>query len=172
MQREAPQRLIFHGEGRFVYPSAPTSSIFVEQFCLVHTHKPQKIDLDQIYPCPCPRKRGKLKPIALTDAFGCDRCSLLFELENNGYGLLQLGGLDSQRHVWQWVGKWQVIREHSQYPLLESALMSMASLLFLGLIILWALNLKSALGFTLAILMFTLLSLLIWRSLVLRRRNF
>jgi hypothetical protein len=138
----------------------------------VHTHKPQKIDLEQIYPCPCPRKRGKLKPIALTEAFGCDRCSLLFELENDGYSLLQLGGIDSQRYVWQWIGKWQAIREYRQYPLLESTLMSMASLLFLGLIILWALNLKSAFGIPLVILMLTLLGLLIWGALVLRRRNF
>jgi hypothetical protein len=138
----------------------------------VHIHKPQKIDLEQIYPCPCPRKRGKLKPIALTDAFGCDRCSLLFELENDGYNLLQLGGIDSQRHVWQWIGKWQVMHEYRQYSLVETALMSIASILFFALIVLWALNLKSSFGIPLAILLFTLLGLLIWRLLILRRRNF
>ncbi|MCY7332640.1 MAG: hypothetical protein LH649_08275 [Pseudanabaena sp. CAN_BIN31] len=146
-------------------------NIFFKHACLVHTHKPQKIDSEQIYPCPCPRKRGKLKPIALTDAFGCDRCSLLFELEDDGYSLMQLGGLDSQRHMWQWIGKWQTIRENNQQALPEKALMYIASLLFFTLIIVWAVNLKSALGIPLVILLFTLLVLLIWRLVVIRRRD-
>ncbi|WP_286392706.1 hypothetical protein [Pseudanabaena mucicola] len=144
----------------------------VELVCLVHIHKPQKIDLEQIYPCPCPRKRGKLKPIALTDAFGCDRCSLLFELENDGYSLLQVGGIDSQRHKWQWIGKWRAIREYQQYPLLETVLMYITSLLFLSLVIMWMLDLKSAFTVPLMILLCTLLSLLVWRLLILRRRSF
>lgn len=138
----------------------------------MHIHKPQKIDLEQIYPCPCPRKRGKLKPIALTDAFGCDRCSLLFELESDGYSLLQVGGIDSQRHTWQWVGKWRASNEYRQYPLLETALMYIISLLFFSLIIVWTLNLKSAFAIALAILLFTLLGLLIWRLLILRHHDF
>ncbi len=138
----------------------------------MHIHKPQKIDLEQIYPCPCPRKRGRLKPIALTDAFGCDRCSLLFELENDGYSLLQVGGIDSQRHTWQWIGKWRAIREYQQYPLLETVLMYTTSLLFLSLVIMWMLDPKSAFNMPLVILLFTLLSLLIWRLLILRRRDF
>jgi len=138
----------------------------------VHIHKPQKIDLEQIYPCPCPRKRGKLKPIALTDAFGCDRCSLLFELENDGYSLLQLGGIDSQRHTWQWIGKWRAIREYQQYPLLETVLIYITSLLFLALVIMWMLNPKSAFTMPLGILLFTLLGLLTWRLFILRRRDF
>ncbi len=138
----------------------------------MHIHKPQKIDLEQIYPCPCPRKRGRLKPIALTDAFGCDRCSLLFELENDGYSLLQVGGIDSQRHTWQWIGKWRAIREYQQYPLLETVLMYTTSLLFLSLVIMWMLDPKSAFNMPLVILLFTLLRLLIWRLLILRRRDF
>jgi hypothetical protein len=137
----------------------------------VHIHKPQKIDLEQIYPCPCPRKRGKLKPIALTDAFGCDRCSLLFQLENDGYSLLQVGGIESQQHAWQWTGKWQPIYRNGQQTWLEMALIYAASLLFFALVIVWALNLKSTLGIPLAILLFTLLGLLIWRLLVIRRRD-
>jgi hypothetical protein len=137
----------------------------------VHIHKPQKIDPAQIYPCPCPRKRGKLQPIALTDAFGCDRCSLLFQLENDGYSLLQLGGIDSQRHTWQWIGKWQIIRVYRQYTLLETALLYISALLFFSLITLWVLNIKSTLGIPIAILLFTLLGLLIWRLLVLLRRD-
>jgi hypothetical protein len=136
----------------------------------VPSHKPQKIDIAQTYPCPCPRKRGKLKPIALTDAFGCDRCSLLFELENDGYSLLQIGGLDTQRHLWQWTGKWKAINAHQQ-SILEMFLMATAALLFLGLVILWALNLKSTLGIPLAIMLFILSGLLIWRLLAIWRRD-
>ena len=138
----------------------------------MHIHKRQKIDLDQIYPCPCPRKRGKLKPIALTNAFGCDRCSLLFELENDGYRLLQLGGLDSQRHLWQWVGKWQAIRESTPTHLLEIVLRAIAFFIFLVLIVLWTLNLKSSFIIPVVILLFSFLGLLIWRLVMLRHRNF
>ena len=137
----------------------------------MHIHKPQKIDLEQIYPCPCPRKRGKLEPIALTDAFGCDRCSLIFQLEPDGYSISQLGGIDSQKYSWKWIGKWQIISKSSKQSLLESTLMSVASLLFFALIILWALNLKSTLAIPLAILLITLLGLLIWLLIVIRRRN-
>ena len=138
----------------------------------MHIHKPQKIDLEQIYPCPCPRKRGRLKPIALTDAFGCDRCSLLFELENGGYSLSQLGGIDSQRHTWQWIGKWRSVREYHQYPLLETIVMYITSLAFLALVIVWIFELKIAIGTPLVILLFLLLGLLIGRLLILNRRNF
>ena len=70
----------------------------------------QQIDRSAIYPCPCP-KRGKLKPITLTDAFGCDRCSLIFASEDDGYSLVQLGGIDSYRRAWYWNGtRWQAIR--------------------------------------------------------------
>jgi hypothetical protein len=69
-----------------------------------------RIDLAQVYPCPCP-KRGKLNPITLTDAFGCDRCSLIFTSEDNGYSLVQLGGIDPYHRSWYWNGaRWQAIR--------------------------------------------------------------
>ena len=137
----------------------------------MHIHKPQKIDLEQIYPCPCPRKRGKLKPILLTDAFGCDRCSLLFELEKEGYSLRQVGGIDSQHYAWQWIGKWQPIREYRQYSVLEITVISTVCLLSLVLLVSWLLNLKSVLSIPIAILLFALLGLIVWRSLVLRRRD-
>jgi hypothetical protein len=72
--------------------------------------KAQKIDRSQVYPCTCP-KRGKLKPITLTDAFGCDRCSLIFAIEDDGYSLVGLGGIDPYRRAWYWNGaRWQAIR--------------------------------------------------------------
>lgn len=72
--------------------------------------KAQKIDRSQVYPCPCP-KRAKLKPITLTDAFGCDRCSLIFAIEDDGCSLVRLGGIDPYRRAWYWNGlRWQPIR--------------------------------------------------------------
>ncbi|TYQ30566.1 hypothetical protein [Pseudanabaena sp. UWO310] len=162
--------LIYDFRSETIFSNLPFST-FAEHFYLVHIHKPQKIDLEQIYPCPCPRRRGKLKPIALTDAFGCDRCPLLFQIEDDGYSLSQLGGLDSQRHHWQWTGKWQTIHDGNRQDWLEKSLTYCAYLLFVALIILWALNLRSTLGIPLAILLFTLLGLLIWRLLVIRRRD-
>lgn len=116
-------------------------------------------------------------PIALTDAFGCDRCSLLFELEEDGYKILQVGGLDHHRHTWQWIGKWQPIRDDQQqqqqpYPFLETALIYGMSCLFFALIMLWALNLKSVLIVPLVILLFTIIGLLVWRIVLLRHRDF
>lgn len=137
----------------------------------MHNHKPQKIDLDQTYPCPCPRKRGKLKPIALTDAFGCDRCSLMFELELDGYSLSQLGGIDNQRRTWQWIGKWQAIQEHRAYSILEMALAYLSVWLLIGSTILWVLSFQISLGFPIIILLFILVGLLIWRLLLLYRRD-
>ncbi len=70
----------------------------------------QQIDRSQSYPCPCP-KRGKLNPITLTDAFGCDRCSLIFASEDEGYSLVQLGGIEPYQRSWYWNGtRWQAIR--------------------------------------------------------------
>lgn len=132
-------------------------------------HKPQKINQDQIYPCPCPRKRGKLKPIALTDAFGCDRCSLMFQLENDGYSLLQLGGLDAYRRTWQWIGRWKPSSEYSQYSHPERAAIYALAILGLILVIFWALNMNWSSIFPIAIVFFSMLGLLIWRLLVLRQ---
>jgi hypothetical protein len=74
----------------------------------------EKIDIEQEYPCPC-RRRGCLRPITLTEAFGCDRCSAIFALQEDGRSLLQLGGLDPCGRVWYWLrGKWQSA-QRSQY---------------------------------------------------------
>lgn len=66
-------------------------------------HKPQKIDLNGDYPCPCGR-RGHLTPIALTEAFGCNRCQQIFVVEENGYRLEQLSTTYPYKRAWRWVG--------------------------------------------------------------------
>lgn len=65
--------------------------------------KPQKIDLNAEYPCPC-RRRGRLLPITLTEAFGCDRCQQIFVLEDNGHVIEQLSSAYPYKRAWRWTG--------------------------------------------------------------------
>ena len=62
-----------------------------------------KLDLHSEYPCPCP-KRGRLLPILLTEAFGCDRCQQIFAVEDNGQLLEQLSSSHAYRRAWRWTG--------------------------------------------------------------------
>ncbi|WP_287129455.1 hypothetical protein [Candidatus Cyanaurora vandensis] len=65
--------------------------------------KPEKIDLEEHYPCPrC--KRGQLKAIVLTEAFGCDRCNQIFGLAEESYTLEQLSTSYPYKKAWQWSG--------------------------------------------------------------------
>jgi uncharacterized protein (DUF983 family) len=69
--------------------------------------KPEKIDLTETYPCPrC--KRGEIKAIILTEAFGCDRCNQIFGLFEENYTLEQLSTSYPYKKAWQWTGGvWQ-----------------------------------------------------------------
>jgi hypothetical protein len=68
----------------------------------------QKIDLHENYPCPgC---RGKISPIVLTEAFGCDRCQKIFTLHDDGYVIEQISNPHPTRNCWQWDGKrWLIL---------------------------------------------------------------
>ncbi|MEE3715613.1 hypothetical protein V2H45_02510 [Tumidithrix elongata RA019] len=138
----------------------------------MHISKAQKIDQQQSYPCPCPRKRGTLQPITLTDALGCDRCSLIFVVEEGGYSLVQLGGIDPYRRAWQWVGsKWQPSRgSTAKHPLDPPVSMMLASMALL--VILLAINSGSPPSLLVVSILLTLLILITWWVLVLRRRDF
>jgi hypothetical protein len=66
----------------------------------------------QSYPCPCHR-HGKLVPIYLTEAFGCDRCPRMFVLESDGRLVQQRIGSEMEARSWRWVGQdWQLIAPH------------------------------------------------------------
>ncbi|NEP55652.1 MAG: hypothetical protein F6K31_01210 [Symploca sp. SIO2G7] len=67
------------------------------------SRKTQKIDLNMEYPCPC-RHRGRLVPITLTDAFGCDRCQQIFVVEESGYMIEQLSTSYPYKKAWRWTG--------------------------------------------------------------------
>ncbi|MBP0018872.1 MAG: hypothetical protein J7647_15150 [Cyanobacteria bacterium SBLK] len=72
--------------------------------------KPPKIDLNDEYPCPC-RRRGTLKPILLTDAFGCDRCQQIFVVEESGRTIEQLSTTYPYKRSWRWTGhRWIAAR--------------------------------------------------------------
>ena len=64
--------------------------------------KAQKIDLNTQYICPC-RRKGCLKPIILTDAFGCNRCQHIFVVLENGYEIEQLSSHYPYKKSWCWL---------------------------------------------------------------------
>ncbi len=81
-------------------------------------HKHQ-IDLNNEYPCPsC---QGTLKPIILTEAFGCSRCQQIFVVDKNGEYIEQLSSIYPYKKYWQWNGKrWQISNQtiaNSYFPL-------------------------------------------------------
>ncbi|MBD2690735.1 hypothetical protein [Anabaena catenula] len=74
------------------------------------SQKPEKIDLNTEYICPC-RRRGQLIPITLTEAFGCDRCQKIFVVEDHGQVLELLSPTYSYKRAWRWTGNsWCVIQ--------------------------------------------------------------
>jgi hypothetical protein len=77
---------------------------------IVRTSKSPKIDQNADYPCPC-RRNGRIKPIALTEAFGCDRCQQIFVLQDNGYVIEQLSTHYPYKRAWRWTGhQWRLDR--------------------------------------------------------------
>ncbi|MGF1486845.1 MAG: hypothetical protein ACFBSE_07005 [Prochloraceae cyanobacterium] len=70
----------------------------------MRTKKVKKIDLNTSYPCPC-CKKGSISAIALTEAFGCDRCQQIFVIEANERIIKQLANSYAIEGSWQWTGK-------------------------------------------------------------------
>ena len=94
--------------------------------------KPDKIDLNTEYICPC-RRNGQLIPITLTEAFGCDRCQQIFVVEENGYVLEQLSTTYPYKRAWRWKGNnWQMVQPRLGRNYLPIAL----SIIFV-LVIIW-----------------------------------
>ncbi|PSN17912.1 hypothetical protein C7271_15280 [filamentous cyanobacterium CCP5] len=76
----------------------------------MRSYKSQKIDLNADYPCPC-RRRGKIVPITLTEAFGCDRCQQIFVVADDGYIIEQLSTHYPYKRTWRWTGQqWRLDR--------------------------------------------------------------
>jgi len=71
---------------------------------LVRSQKARKkIDLSTDYPCPC-RRQGQLIPIALTEAFGCQRCQQIFVVKQDGHMIEQLASSYPYKRAWYWTG--------------------------------------------------------------------
>ncbi len=90
-------------------------------------YKVQKIDLNSEYPCPC-RRKGKLKPIVLTEALGCDRCQQIFVVKKDGQIIEQLSYI-YQKKSWRWTGN----RWKNAYARWSQSYLSTITLLILGL---------------------------------------
>nr|WP_242028220.1 hypothetical protein [Pseudanabaena sp. FACHB-2040] len=86
------------------------------------------------YPCPC-RRRGRIVPIALTEAFGCDRCQQIFVVRDDGYVLEQLSSHYPYKRAWRWTGQqWRLDRSvlsTSYVPLMMVVLFGLMVLLLL-----------------------------------------
>lgn len=96
----------------------------------MRTYKSQKIDHQADYPCPC-RRSGNLKPITLTEAFGCDRCQQIFVVQENGYVIEQLSTHYPYKRAWRWTGQqWRLDRSaiNVSYP----SLLVMASFVLMA----------------------------------------
>ncbi len=96
--------------------------------------KNHKIDFNADYPCPC-RRRGRLVPIALTDAFGCDRCQQIFVVQDNGYVLEQLSTHYPYKKTWRWTGnQWSIAHSSLSRSYLPLILVILFGLVFLLLL--------------------------------------
>lgn len=125
--------------------------------------KAHKIALNKDYPCPC-RRRGRLLPIILTEAFGCDRCQQIFVLDEKTQTIEQLSSIYAYKRLWRWNGhRWLAVHpglRESYLPILIGiALVLLIVWLPLALrspassIIIWAI---------LAVLLATLPALIVW----------
>jgi len=70
----------------------------------VRWQKNTKIDLNSEYPCPC-RRKGRLLPIILTEAKGCDRCQQIFVVTDEEECIEQLNPSYPYKKKWRWNGK-------------------------------------------------------------------
>jgi hypothetical protein len=101
----------------------------------VQTEKNNKIDLNADYPCPC-RRKGKLVPIALTEAFGCSRCQQIFVVQENGYTIEQLSTTYPYKKIWRWTGRhWSVSKSSIRQSYLPLALLALFGIIILLLVI-------------------------------------
>jgi hypothetical protein len=79
----------------------------------------QKIDLNAEYPCPC-RRRGRLLPITLTEALGCDRCQRIFVVDEKGQSIEELSTTYPYKRAWRWTGyRWITARQSIGYGYLR-----------------------------------------------------
>lgn len=131
---------------------------------LVQPSKAHKIDLNATYPCPC-RRRGQLTPIALTEAFGCDRCQQIFVVQEGGYVIEQLSTNYPYKRAWRWSGhQWQVAHSSIGRGYLPLMLVIIFGLVFLLLLTTLQSPLSSSITFRViaALMLSMMLVLMLW----------
>jgi hypothetical protein len=131
---------------------------------LVQSQKPEKIDFNNEYPCPC-RRQGQLVPITLTEAFGCNRCQQIFVVPENTNVLEQLATTYPYKRAWRWTGSnWVII----QPRLAENYLPVALGVIFVLVIVWLPLALRLAGGHNIlawavvAVLLAILPALMVW----------
>ncbi len=93
----------------------------------------QKIELSSDYPCPC-RRDARLIPIALTEALGCDKCSNVYVIINDGMNIEQVSGMPGVKRVLGWNGKgWQPT--HRKYS--SKQWITLMSVIILSSVLIW-----------------------------------
>lgn len=108
--------------------------------------KYQKIDLDKDYPCPC-RRRGRLQPIVLTEALGCDRCQQIFVVQDNGHVIEQLSSTYPYKKAWCWTGnRWISAAENFG----DNYVPVMLVLILLVIMVSFILTFRTSLGLSMA----------------------
>ncbi|MCU0571300.1 MAG: hypothetical protein MUF49_32630 [Oculatellaceae cyanobacterium Prado106] len=131
----------------------------------MQSHKAHKIDFKVAYPCPC-RRKGQLTPIALTDAFGCDRCQQIFVVQDNGFVLEQLSTNYPYKRTWRWTGhQWVVARSGLGRDYLPIVLVSVFVVGFLVLLLILQSPLSANMAFRVfaaAIVLSVMLGLMLW----------
>jgi hypothetical protein len=130
----------------------------------VRPQKSLKIDLTTEYPCPC-RRRGRLLPIILTEAFGCDRCQQIFVLSENGQVIEQLSSSYPYKRAWRWTGyRWISAYSHlgdSYFPLVLGIFLVLL-MLALSVALRSASGLSMIFWIAIAVLLIVLPALLLW----------
>lgn len=125
--------------------------------------KPIKVDLNNEYPCPC-RRRGRLLPIILTEAFGCELCQQIFVLQENSQVIEQLSSSYPYKRMWRWTGyRWLIV--HPPYG--ENyflVVLGIILLLFIGLAVILKPLLQDSTLLSLGILVMLVVlpAILIW----------
>lgn len=94
--------------------------------------KAKKIDFNTDYPCPCGR-RGRILPITLTEAFGCDRCQQIFVVEESGQVLEQLSTTYPYKKAWLWTGS----RWHRAHTGLKDHYLPLSIAILLVPLVIW-----------------------------------
>lgn len=121
-----------------------------------------KIDLHNEYPCPC-RRRGRLQPIVLTEAMGCDRCQQIFVLQENGQVIEQLSSSYPYKRMWRWNGyRWVAVHQSLRENYLSIVLGIFLLLIFMGIPFILRSPTRISMIVWIGIVTFILLFLLFW----------